>query len=93
MDKVEAESIFDGNPVIGKIDIPEPDLADCRNVEREFLRSHFGAVVINPNRTFVLTPNYINTGNGTMEKAKKVEEPPIQKITKKSLIKRFKDFF
>lgn len=93
MDKVKAESIFDGSPVIGTIDIPESDPVDYRNIEREFLGTHFGAVVIEPNRVFTLIPNCIDTGNGVMERTKKVEELPHRKITKKSLVKRFKDFF
>lgn len=93
MDKVKAESIFDGEPVIGTIDIPEPDPVDYGSIEREFLRNHFGTIVIDPNRVFTLTPNCIDTGNGIMERAKEVEELNSEKITKKSLIKKFKDFF
>ena len=93
MDKVKSESIFDGSPVTGIIDIPEPDPVDYKNIEREFLRNHPGIIVTNPNRTFALAPNYIDTGNGIMEKSKKAEELPIEKITKKSLIKRFKSLF
>ena len=93
MDKVKAESIFDGNPIIGTIDIPEPDPVDYKSIEREFLRNHPNVALMNPNRTFALIPNYIEVGNGIVERMKKVEKLPIEKITKKSLIKMFKDFF
>ena len=93
MDTVKAEIIFDENPIIGTIDIPEPHPVDYKSIEREFLRNHPGVAVINPKRTFGIIPNYIDTGNSIMERAKKVEEPTIERITRKSLIKRLKDFF
>lgn len=93
MDKVKAESIFDGKPIVGTINIPEPDPVDYKSIEREFLRNHPGVVVIDPNRTFALVPNCIEAGNGIVERMKKEEKLPIEKITKKSLIKMFKDFF
>ena len=93
MDKVKAESIFDGNPIIGTIDIPEPDPVDYKSIEREFLRIHPGIIVPNLNRVFALVPNYIEAENGIVERMKKEEKLPIEKITKKSLIKMFKDFF
>lgn len=93
MDKVKAESIFDGKPVVGTVDIPEPDLVDYKSIEREFLRNHPGITATNPNRTFALVPDYIKVGNGIVERMKKEEKLPIEKITKKSLFKKFKDLF
>lgn len=93
MDKVKAESIFDGNPIIGTIDTPEPDPVDYKNIEVEFLKNHPDIIVTNPNRAFALVPNYIEEGNGIVERMKKVETLPTEKITKKSLFKKFKDLF
>jgi hypothetical protein len=93
MDKVKAESIFDEEPVIGTIDIPEPDPVDYKSIEREFLRIHPGIIVPNLNRVFALVPNYIEAENGIVEKTEKVENLPTEKITKKSLFKKFKDLF
>ena len=93
MDKVNAESIFDGNPIIGTIDIPEPDPVDYKSIEREFLRNHPSIIVPNLNRVFALVPNYIEAENGIVERTEKVEKLPTEKITKKSLIKRLKDLF
>lgn len=93
MDKVKAESIFDGKPIVGTIDIPEPDPVDYKSIEREFLRIHPGIIVPNLNRVFALVPNYIEAENGIVEKTEKVENLPTEKITKKSLFKKFKDLF
>lgn len=93
MDKVKAESIFDGNPIIGTIDIPEPDPVDYKSIEREFLRNHPGIIITNPNRGFALVPNYIEAEDGIVERIKKVEKPPTENITKKSLFKKLKNLF
>lgn len=93
MDKVKAENLFDGNPVIGSIDIPEPDPIDYSKIGREFFRNHPSVVVLNPYKTFALTSNCVEAEDGVVEEMKKVDGLSTEKITKKSLFEKFKNMF